>query len=83
VRNRKRTKDKKIRKVRNMVRIKRASFAIALALIISMFAQIVSPALAEAPKYEKPLPVVSGSSSDPRTFTYNGHVVSQGFAVST
>lgn len=66
-----------------MVRIKRASFAIALALIISMFAQIVSPALAEAPKYEKPLPVVSGSSSDPRTFTYNGHVVSQGFAVST
>lgn len=48
-----------------------------------MFAQIISPAFADAPKYEKPLPVVSGSQSDVRTFTYNGHVVSQGLAVST
>jgi hypothetical protein len=33
-------------------------------------------------KYEKVLKVVSGSQSDLRTFTYDGHVVSEGFAVS-
>lgn len=60
---------------------------IAFALITSMIVPIMMPlmmplAFADAPKYEKVLKIVSGSQSDLTTFTYNGHVVSEGFAVS-
>lgn len=55
---------------------------IAFALIISMLVWMMPLTFADAPKYEKELKIVSGSQSDLTTFTYDGHVVSEGFAVS-
>ncbi|MGB9774804.1 MAG: InlB B-repeat-containing protein, partial [Bacteroidota bacterium] len=45
--------------------------------VVSMLSPVV---FASVQKYEKELKIVSGSNRDLRTFTYNGHVVSEGFA---
>ncbi len=55
---------------------------IVFALIMLMCVQMMPLAFADAPKYEKVLKIVSGSQSDLGTFTYGGHTVSEGFAVS-
>jgi len=52
-----------------------------LLVMLAVLSMLENPvAFATVPKYEKELKIISGSNKDLRTFTYNGHIVSEGFA---
>jgi hypothetical protein len=53
-------------------------FSLVMLVILSMVENPV--VFAAVQKYEKELKIVGGNNRDLRTFTYNGHIVSEGFA---